>query len=168
MGITDWLLEFRALHERAKRGEISPAEAKTYDCAREELARALLSAQRVQTHPGEAARAALRVSRALQADLELPGGKVRASTLDLSAGGFGALLAMKPAAGERARFQLRLPGGKQVAGTARVVGVQPSGGSARVAFAFEDVGGEDRARVEALVFDTVLEQVRADVPPRAT
>jgi hypothetical protein len=160
--LADWLKQFRALHERAKKGALSPDERRTYEGAREELARAFLAAQRVQSKPGQSPRAAMRVSRALQADLELSSGSVRALTLDLAIGGFGALLAQPPAQGERIEFSLRLPGGDRVAGAARVAGVVASAGSARVAFAFDDVGAEDLERLELLVFDTVLDQVRTD------
>jgi hypothetical protein len=77
-------------------------------------------------------------------------------------GGFGALLARGPGLGEKVRFSLRLPGGVFVEGAARVVGVVPNGGSARVAFAFEALSPEDAEQIELLVFDTVLEQMRLD------
>jgi hypothetical protein len=160
VGLARWLASFREMHERARQGALAGAERDLYLAAREELARALLAAQRVQVRPGQSPRAALRVSRALQADLELPGGKVRATTIDLSSGGFGALLAPPPAAGERVQFALRLPGGARVAGSARVAGVVQGAGSSRVSFAFEQVPAEDRERLELLVFDTVLEQMR--------
>jgi hypothetical protein len=57
-------------------------------------------------------------------------------------------------------FSLRLPGGDRIGGAARVAGVAASAGSARVAFAFEGLAAEDVEKIELLVFDTVLEQLR--------
>jgi hypothetical protein len=162
MQLAQWIVQFRALHEKDKRGALSAEERPIYAAAREELARALLAAQRVQTMPGQSFRQALRVSRALQATLEVGGETLRAMTVDVSSGGFGALLAVAPPAGEKVRFTLRLPGADPLAGTVRVVGVVPRPGNARVAFSFEGLAEADRARVETLVFDTVLEQLRPD------
>jgi c-di-GMP-binding flagellar brake protein YcgR len=163
MGLAQWLASFRDLHERSKAGALAAGESDVYLAAREELARALLAAQRVQTRPGQSPRRAMRVSRALQADLEFQGeppAKVRAMTLDVSAGGFGALVGRKPVVGEEVRFALRLPGGTRVEGTARVAGVVPGAGNARVSFAFDAITPEDAERLEVLVFDTVLEQMK--------
>jgi hypothetical protein len=161
MGLAQWLATFRDLHERSKQGGLGVAERESYLSAREELARALLAAQRVQTSPGQSPRRSLRVSRALQADLELASaGAIRAMTLDLSPGGFGALLAKPPAIGEALRFALRLPGGVRLAGSARVAGVAAGAGTARVSFAFDEVAADDVERIEVLVFDTLLEQMK--------
>jgi c-di-GMP-binding flagellar brake protein YcgR len=162
MRLAEWIESFRAQHARAKAGQLTPAERAAYLSAREELARAFLAAQRVQTKPGQSHRQVMRVNRALQADLDLPSHKemVRAMTLDLSIGGFGALLAKAPPTNERARFSLRLPGGERVAGEARVVGMTPAAGSARVSFQFEDLGAEAVEKLELLVFDTVLEHLK--------
>lgn len=162
MGLAQWLTSFRDLHERSKREALVPREREIYLAARDELARALLAAQRVQARPGLNPRRSMRVSRALQADLELGSGKVRAMTLDVSSGGFGALLAQPPAVGDGLRFALRLPGGVRVAGTARVAGVVSGAGSARVSFSFDEIEPEDAERIEVLVFDTVLEQMKQD------
>jgi c-di-GMP-binding flagellar brake protein YcgR len=163
MRLAQWLTDFRKLHAKARGGALDGPERTSYLAAREELARALLAAQHVQAKRGQPARAALRVARAVQAELSFAtSGKVRALTLDLSVGGFGALLAHAPATGEKVRFSLRLPGGVFVEGAARAVGVAPNAGSARVAFAFEGLSPEDLEQIELLVFDTVLEQMKLD------
>jgi hypothetical protein len=163
MQLAQWIVQFRALHDKDKRDALSAEERSIYTAAREELARALLAAQRVQTLPGQSFRQALRVSRALQATLEVGGEILRAMTVDVSSGGFGALLAVAPPAGEKLKFTLRLPGGSDpLAGTVRVVGVVPRPGNARVAFSFDALADADRARLETLVFDTVLDQLKPD------
>ena len=54
--LAEWILAFRALHEKARRGNLRDVEAARYRAARDELARALLVAQRLQLKPGETAR----------------------------------------------------------------------------------------------------------------
>ncbi len=47
MSLADWLAAFRELHEKAHRGELAPRERAAYHAGRDELARALLAAQRL-------------------------------------------------------------------------------------------------------------------------
>lgn len=159
MGVGQWLAAFRQLHERARRGELGEREKRVYDAGREELARALLAAQHVMMRPGQKPRQSLRVARALQVEVTLPGGKVRAVTMDVSVGGFGAVLGARPPEGTW-DFSLKLPGGDLLAGTARVVDVRQLPGSVRVAFAFVEIAPADLARLELVVFDTVMSQLK--------
>jgi hypothetical protein len=78
--LTEWLLGFRTLHEKARRGQLRDADAVRYRAGRDELARALLTAQCLQLKSGETPRRAMRVARALQVDLDLPAGRHRAGT----------------------------------------------------------------------------------------
>src|SRR5260370_34323816 len=63
MGVQEWLVEFRVLHDKARSGELSDYDAKLYKDGREELAAALVQAQRLTRKPEESAREALRVER---------------------------------------------------------------------------------------------------------
>ena len=163
MRLAQWIAGFKDLHDRSKKGALSAEERKAYLAAREELARALLAAQRVQAKPGQTHRQALRVSRALQANLAFGDDEVRTMTLDLSAAGFGSILAKARAIGEVASATLRLPGGEQLSGKARLVGFVPQAGSVRAAFTFDPpLGSEDAERLELLVFDTVLDQIKLE------
>lgn len=157
--LAQWLLEFRGLHEKARQGRLRDAEAVRYVAARDELARALLAAQRLALKPGETPRRALRVARALQADLDLPTSRVRAPTLDLSTGGFSCLLARAPPLGDELGFTLRIPGAEPLSGRARVQDVRPREGNVRVSFMFTALPDAERERMELLVFDTVLAQL---------
>jgi hypothetical protein len=157
--MSDWLATFRKLHEEAKAGKLSPAALADYVSGRDELARALLAAQRVMMKPGEVARRTLRVSKALQVDLEFGADKVRGLTLDLSAGGFALLLAKRPAVDE-GKFSLRMPGDAPLEGRLRLVEAKSQPGNKRVSFAFVDLGRDDTERLETLVFDTVLSQMK--------
>lgn len=159
MGLAEWLAAFRDLHERACADKLSPAEWVAYREGREELARALVAAQRLTLKPGEAPRQALRVARALQVDLEWPRGQVRAITIDLSVGGFATLLAKAPATSDEVKYVLKLPGGAEVKGVARVVDIRVQPANVRVALAFKDLAEPDRDRLELVIFDTVLQQL---------
>jgi len=159
MSLKDWLAHFKAQHDHARAGDLPPDGWAAYRAGREELARALLAAQRASLRPGETPRQALRVARALQADLEWTTDKVRAVTLDISTGGFAVLLAKAPPAAEEVKVQLRIPGGEQLAAQARVAGAQAQATAVRVAFAFQRISEADREKLEFLVFDTVLAQL---------
>lgn len=161
MSLSRWLASFRDLHERARRGSLPEAERAVYRAAREELARALVVAQRLTLKPGETARQSLRVARALQVELELPAGRERTVTIDVSQGGFSCLVAagVAPGPGDRAAFSLRLPAAAPLTGRARVAHVRPVEGRSRVAFQFLALDPDARERLETFVFDTVLAQL---------
>jgi hypothetical protein len=157
--LAEWLLDFRALHDRARKGQLRDAELARYRNGRDELARALLSAQRLSLKPGETPRRALRVARALQADLDLATSRVRAMTIDISTGGFSCLLTRAPPLGDEVGFTLRLPGAEALSGKVRVQDVKAREGNVRVAFMFVALSEADLERMELFVFDTVLSQL---------
>ena len=156
MSLSQWMSNFRDLHERARRGQLNGREEAVYKGARDELARALLAAQKLTLRQGQVARQALRVTRALQVDLDLVTSRARVVTLDVSTGGFAALLEKAPSLGEEVGYTLRIPASDPVAGRARVADVKPQTGNVRVAFQFVNQSPEDRERLEMFVFDTVL------------
>jgi hypothetical protein len=158
-GLAQWLLEFRQLHEKARRGQLGERELQLYRNGRDELARALLAAQRLTLRPGETPRRALRVGRALQVDLDLVTSRERAVTIDLSTGGFSCLLAKAPPVGDEIGFSLRLPAADALAGRARVTDVRVLPGNVRVSFQFTGQAEADKERLELFVFDTVLAQL---------
>jgi hypothetical protein len=156
MGLAEWLASFRNLHEGHKKGTLSREEEATYLGGREELARAVLAAQRLTAPVGETKRRALRAACALQADMDLERGSERVMTLEIGAGGFGAIFAKAPPVGEEVSFSLRVPGGDPLSGRARIVDVKVLPGNARASFAFTRLDDAERERLETLVFDTVL------------
>jgi PilZ domain-containing protein len=155
-GLAEWLQAFRHLHQKARRGPLSAEDLEAYRAGRDELARALLAAQRLALRPGETARRALRVARALQVDLDLLTSRERAVTIDLSTGGFACLLAKGPPVGDEVGYSLRLPAAEPLVGRARVQDVKVLPGNARVSFAFVNQGEDEKERIEMFVFDTVL------------
>lgn len=159
MGIADWLRLFRALHDKAKLGKLSPEDAEAYRAGCDELARALLAAQRLAPRQGEAPRHALRVARAVQVDLETAVSHVRATTVELGVGGFSALLAKAPPAGEELRATLKIPGGEPLAAAVVPAELKQGPGSVRVSFTFRGLPEGERARLELLVIETALSQL---------
>jgi hypothetical protein len=161
MAFADWLRLFRTLHEKAMNGRLAGADADDYRAGCDELARALMAAQRLPLQPGEPPRHQLRVARALQVDLETPVSRVRATTVDVSVAGFSVLAAKAPPRGEEQRASLRVPGGEPIAATVMPREVRPHTGSVRVSFTFERLGDAERRRLELLVIDTALSQLAA-------
>lgn len=159
MSIADWLRLFRTLHEKAKQGALSPEDAEAYRAGCDELARALMAAQRLAARPGEAPRHALRVARAVQVDLETPLSRVRAMTVDLGVSGFSAILAKAPRAGEELTATLKMPGGAPIAAAVIPADARQQTGSVRVAFTFRKLPDAERAALETLVIDTALSQL---------
>jgi hypothetical protein len=156
-GLADWVRNFRGLHERARQGALRPGEESTYLSLRDELARAMLAAQKLSLKPGETARKALRVARALQIELKVGAERERTLTLDLSTGGFSAMLAKPPVLGELVGVSLRLNATETITCRASLVDVKPLTGSARVAGRFVDLAPADLERLEMLVIDVVLQ-----------
>jgi hypothetical protein len=157
--LSDWLSAFRELHERARRGALTASEQVAYRSGRDELARALLAAQRLTLKSGETPRQALRVSRALQVELDLPAARHRSVTIDVSTGGFSTLLDKAPPVGDDMGVSLRLPAADPVVCRARITDARPQGAHVRVAVRFEGLPPADRERLELFVFDTVLAQM---------
>jgi hypothetical protein len=159
MSLADWLRVFRTLHEKAKKGDLKGTDASDYRAGCDELARALMAAQRLTSRPGEVPRHALRVARALQVDLDTPVSHVRAMTVDVSVGGFAVLVAKAPAPNEEQTAHIRVPGGEPLVTAVLPSEVKQQTGALRVSFTFKKLSDADRARLEMLVIDTALSQL---------
>lgn len=160
MAFADWLVGFRALHEQSRKGKLSERERRDYVEGRDQLANALIVAQKLALDPGLPVRHSLRVARAMQIDLELDGGTQRALTLDISMAGFSAILGRTPEAGQAIGISLRMPDGTPLVGRARVVAARRQGASSRVSFAFVALSPEEAERLGDVVFDVALAQLR--------
>jgi hypothetical protein len=166
MELKKWIDEFNRLHVRARKGDLSAADQVSYRERRDELARALVTAQRLTVLPGQTPRQALRVTRALQIDLDLAAGRVRVMTQNISTGGFGALMGQMPKENESIGFTLRQPGGTEpIVGRCRVREIQTKTGTHLVSFVFEELNDEARDRIEMTIFDAVMEQFQSNAPP---
>ena len=160
MDQVEWLKAFRDLHERAKRGALDGRDRSDYLAARDELARVLLLAQRVALQPGQRPRRALRVAHALQAEIAFHDGTIRAMTLQVSAGGFGALVARPPPVGDEVKVVLRIPGAEPLQANAQAVEVKQQVGNSHVSFQFVGLDESEVERLEMFVFDAVLAQLK--------
>lgn len=158
--VQEWLLDFRASHQAAKRGELQGESLVTYIHGRDELARALLAAQNIVLQPGQRPRRTLRVARALHVDLGCHDGRVSAMTLDISAMGFSVLLPRGPEVGDEVRVSIRMPGDEPLHAEARVVDVKPLVGNVRVSFQFIELEPTDSEQLERYVFDVLLAQLQ--------
>ncbi len=161
MDLNAWLKEFRALHDEKKRGSLTGGCLSGYYAARDELARALLAAQRIAVEPGQQPRRTLRVSLALQVDVAFFDGSVRVLTRSISSGGFAALFARAPKVDDEVKVTLRVPGSDSLQSSARVVEIRSQSGSAHVSFRWVGLPDSDIERLETLVFDTALKQLES-------
>ena len=119
MGLQQFVTELAALHARAKKGQLTPAERADYERDRDELATALVNAQRIALRPGETPRRALRVGRVLPVEITAPGATNKAITLEISSGGFSINVSTVPPSWTGGvSFKLKLPTGREVAGQA--------------------------------------------------
>ncbi len=159
MDLAQWLVGFRALHDKARQGPLTGVDAQAYQAGRDELARALVRVQGVAVPSGQTPRQALRVPKALQVDVESPVRKDRITTFDLSLAGFSALMSSAPAPDEVVTATLRLPGAEPVAAAVAVADVKRQPGNVRVTFRFKTLGEKDRERLELAIFDAVLGQL---------
>ena len=161
MGLADWLRVFRSLHERAKKNELSGLDADDYRAGCDELARALMAAQKLALQPGEVPRHVLRVPRALQVTLDDKVNVQRAMTVELSVAGFSVLLAKAPLHGEELTATLRLPGSEPLTATVKAGEAKQAAGTVRVSFLFGKIPDPVRAQLEMLVIDTALQSLAA-------
>ncbi len=159
MGLADWLRVFRSLHERAKKNELKGADADDYRAACDELARALMAAQKLALKPGEVPRHVLRVPRALQVTLDDKVSAQRAMTVELSVAGFSVLLAKAPIHGEELTATIRIPGAEPLTAPVKAGDARQMGGTVRVSFLFGKLPDPARAQLELLVIDTALQSL---------
>ena len=143
MDLAKLLKEFRDLHNRAKAGTLTSWDRAEYRTARDELARLLISAQHAALLPEQRPRVALRVARSLPVELDLHVDTVRAMTVHVSSGGFGALVGNRPRLGEETRARLYLPGNQPLEAKARVVSTKQQVGLMTTSFQFVNLSVQD-------------------------
>jgi PilZ domain len=165
MALRDWIQNFQQLHDRARKNELADPELREYQREREELAATLLAAQKLDLKAGQAARQSLRVPLSLPIEITIGGSTWRASTIDISVGGFATILRHGPSAGEFANVTLFIPDNRgSLPVTALVGGVQRQGPLYRTSFIFGRLSLEAKERLAFLVFDTVLETLGSSRP----
>jgi hypothetical protein len=160
----EFLAGFRALHEQAKRGELTPRDRNEYEAGRSELARAVGVARRVALHPGQTWRSTLRVPHGIQVEIQLPKGQLRTVTTELSVEGMTVVGCTVVGTGTPVGVTLHLPGGELVNARGRIAISKPK--AVRFSVLLE-LAPEDHERLEMVIYDAVLATVRAHVPVTA-
>lgn len=161
MELTNWLKNFRQLHEKARKNALSERERETYLAGRNELARAILASQKMTLLSGQTPRQALRAARVLPIELEIQGRPRPHLTMEVSTGGFSAILAEAPSADKRIPFSLKLPSGHEpITGEAVCVQTTLQPGRCRCCFRFEALSEANREQIELFVFDALLEHLK--------
>jgi hypothetical protein len=166
MNLSDWLVQFCDWHEGFKKGALAAETGGAYMQARRDLCNTLLMAQRLAIEPGAATRGALRVARAFQIEFGFPAGPVSAITNDISTSGLSALVAESPSAGTVVWMRLKIGGGAVIVGRCQVVKVLPKQGSILMCVAFEGLPTEAREKIETVVCDVVVSEIRASMRSR--
>jgi hypothetical protein len=159
MRLGAWIAAFRSLHETARRGQLTPAQADAYRGSRDDLAAMLVAAQRLTLGPTETPRQAVRAVRRLAVTLQLGAARVEGTTLDISEGGFSMLLVDTPPTAALGTATLQLGDGP-LRTRIRAVSVVPQDGTARVSFRLEALAPHDVERVGSEVLDAALEQLQ--------
>ena len=160
MSVNAWFNEFRVLHEKARKKDLSDSEKKRYAESREQFARALNASQGLTLLPGQSARQSFRVAQAMQIELAFATGPVRAITQDLSRGGVSVLLAQNPDPKELVGFTLKMPGAMDpLLGRVKVASAKKQPGNYRVSFAFEGLSEAEQDRLELVMIDAALARI---------
>lgn len=163
MGVIQFIDEFRALHTRARKGQLVDSERQDYLAKREQFARALLNAQGLMLDGAEARRH-YRVAHQLPVELQMAYGNVWTNTLDISAGGFSVTLPHAVDVKERPSALLYLPDGSTLAGRVRVVSQFQRADKHRASFCFMDLTEREMELLEGFLIDFALERVGITPP----
>lgn len=155
MPIADSVRQLLELHEKAKKGALAPDERLVYETRRTDFSRAMLSAQKLMLRPGETYRRALRVAHAVRLELALTMGTAATVSLDLSAGGFAALVPMALPIDKPIAFTMRVSL-EPLEGMAHVVSSTPRQAAFIASFAIDTMSAAHRERLEAIVFEAAL------------
>jgi c-di-GMP-binding flagellar brake protein YcgR len=143
------------MHERKKQGSLSASEQQTYADLQEAFARAVLAVQGL-TCVSASARQTFRVAVMLRIEIMSAGRVWKVATIDLSAGGFSAVLDHKPDRNRKFDFAVVLRKEDVLRGSARVVGARDDGSGSRVSFAFEALDAADQTKLEDFLYDSAL------------
>ena len=163
MGTLEFLAEFKALHEKAKNGTLTPLERARYDSARTQFGRLVVIAQQLG-HTGQTLRSNLRMAKMIKVDLRPDEGEgIRASTIDLASGGFAVLMPAGLRVGKGAGFTLHLPaltgsGTAPIDGRVVVASSRPQTTLFRVSFRFDKLHPTAQDQLEMALVDAVLER----------
>ena len=158
-----FVAEFKLLHEKMKKGALTPPERGRYDEARAQFGRIVMISQQL-AHSGQTLRSTLRMAKMLKVEVRPDGGEpIKSSTIDLSAGGFAILLSSGLAVSRKGDFTLHLPkmvggGTEPLSGRCQVASSRSQTGLFRVSFKFEPLQPGAQERLDVALIDAVLER----------
>jgi hypothetical protein len=158
--IYELLTNFSEWNESYRKGLLDAELRASYLHVRRELCALLLMAQRLAIEPGAAQRGALRVARAFQVEFGFPSGEVAAITNDISTSGLSALVAESPPTGTSVWLRVKVGSYGVIVGRCRVVKIIPKQGSILMGVAFENLGVEADEKIESIVCDVVVTELR--------
>jgi len=149
--VKDKALRLRELIARARAAPLEGPERAEYEKLRRTLADGYTLAQKLTLRPGQMQRRSRRVAHMLKLIITASSTE-KTATMNLSSGGFAALLADPPAHREIVDFTLRTGLGS-VEGKARVVSLVPWDRSWLTSFAIEEASEGARAKLEVVVLE---------------
>ncbi len=163
---SEWLKVFKQLHERWKLGQLNAQEKQEYLGGRQELARVMLRSQKIVPQPGQVPADALRIARALQCEVKIGGAWVKGLTSDVGLDGFSVQQPARVRAGDPMDYQIWLPGALlAMTGHGKVVDVRRvKADMMRISVNYAVVKEDERKRLETMVFDAVITQMRLPQP----
>jgi len=147
--------DFRELHEKARKGALNKIEQASYRLVRERLSALLCAGQQLSSKPGLRPRQSFRLATVWPLVIEHDGVSESTSTMDLSYGGFSAVLDRVLPNATRVRFAMRLPAEK-IGGQARLVGGRAVLDHFRASFAFDTLEPAARDILDFAISDAVL------------
>jgi len=157
MAVTQFLEEFRQMHAKARVGALTESEVQAYRSAREQFEATLVAGQGLMLDRD--VRRAFRVALPLPVELQMHYGYVTTRILDLSVGGFSAVMPHPMGPDERPSYTLELPQGVVLAGEVRLASQRQVGEQHRVSFAFIGHTEWETERLGMLLIDLALERV---------
>lgn len=155
MVTTDDALRLKELLATSRARPLGDAERRELDRLRRALNDGYVLAQRLTLSPGQLQRRSRRVAHLLKTTVRGDGFTETTATMNVSTGGFAALMTDAPTRSARVHFTLHTKLG-QLQGKARVVSAVRRDRSWLASFAIEEMHEGDRAALDGLVLEQVV------------
>ena len=163
--VTEGALRLKDLLAASRARPLEDAERREFEKLRRGLSDGYALAQRLTLPPGQLQRRSRRVAHLLKATVRGHGFTETTATMNLSSGGFAALLAEAHTRGEHVEFTLHTRLG-QLEGRARVVSAVRRERSWLTSFAIDEMRDTDRNALDELVLEQVVAALTRTNRPR--
>jgi hypothetical protein len=151
------IAEFRELHEKARKRAFTGDDRSRYETVRDQISAVLCAGQSSALLAGQTPRQSFRLATVWPLLVDHAGKSEKTSTMDLSSGGFSAILERVIPTSSRVQFAMKLPRPYPlVRGPARVVGGRMVLDTFRASFAFEPLEPNAREQLDFAIADAVL------------